>query len=99
MLIRRLTLENFGLFCGRTDIDLAPKNRQGNPRPVILVGGTNGAGKTTFLDAIRLCLYGPLAIGERVSQEQYYRYLRECIHREPGRLFPLTSAAVALEFE
>ncbi|MCA9111014.1 MAG: DNA sulfur modification protein DndD [Planctomycetaceae bacterium] len=99
MRIRRLILENFGLFRGRTEIDLAPRERYRKTRPVVLIGGTNGAGKTTILDAIRLCLYGPLALGERVSQEEYDSHLRSCVHREEGMLVRPQSAAVGLEFE
>ena len=99
MQIRRLILDNFGLFRGRTELDLAPRVRYRTVRPVVLIGGTNGAGKTTILDSIRLCLYGPLALGERVSQEQYHNYLRDCIHRDHSSLFPPKSAAVGLEFE
>jgi len=99
MRIRRLVLENFGLFRGRTEIDLAPRRRYKKTRPVILVGGTNGAGKTTILDAIRLCLYGPLALGERVSQDEYHSHLRNCVHRDEGMLVRPQSASVGLEFE
>ena len=99
MQIRRLTLDNFGLFRGRTEIDLAPCHRYRTVRPVVLIGGTNGAGKTTLLEAIRLCLYGPLALGERVSQEQYHSYLRNCVHHDHNSGFPAKSAAVGIEFE
>lgn len=99
MLIHRLTLQDFGLFRGRVEIDLAPRLKYHKTRPVVLIGGTNGAGKTTILDALRLCLYGPLALGERVSLEEYHTYLRECVHREEGMLLHAKSASVGLEFD
>ena len=99
MQLQRLILENFGQYRGRTEIDLTPRTRYRKTRPVILIGGANGAGKTTVLDAIRLCLYGPLALGDRVSQEEYQHYLRASLHRGEGALITPQSAAVGLEFE
>jgi DNA sulfur modification protein DndD len=99
MQIRRLVMHNFGLFRGRTEIELTPRQRYNKRRPVVLLGGTNGAGKTTILDAIRLCLYGPLALGERISQDEYHAYLRNSIYRNDHALIQLHSAAVELEFE
>ena len=99
MLIRKVILENFGLFHGRNEIELAPKARNGQPKPVILVGGKNGAGKTTLLEALRLCLYGRLALGPRVTDKAYERYLRNRIHRDEGALIHLEGAAVGMQFD
>jgi DNA sulfur modification protein DndD len=100
MLIRRLILENFGLFRGRNELDLAPQSRYGKVRPVILIGGKNGSGKSTLLEALRLCLYGPLALGSRVGERKYEEYLGDCIHRvEGGGLFQPHSASVAIDFD
>lgn len=99
MLIKQLVLRNFGLYRGEQRIDLAPRSRGGEPCPVVLIGGQNGAGKTTLLDAVRLCLYGRLALGPRVSETDYLVYLREKIHRRRDALSPIQYASVALEFE
>src|SRR4030067_3169678 len=68
MLIKKLTLRNFGLYRGEQVLDLAPRTKRETPRPIVLVGGHNGAGKTTILEAVRVCLYGRLALGSRVSE-------------------------------
>ncbi len=57
MIFTELVLENFGAYADRNIINLRPKNN-GSIHPIILVGGMNGGGKTTLMDAIRLALYG-----------------------------------------
>jgi DNA sulfur modification protein DndD len=95
MLIRRLVLQDFGLFRGRNEILLAPRSAA---RSVVLIGGNNGAGKTTLLEAVRLALYGPAALGPRVSARQYEHHLRSRLHRGIGDVVA-TSASVELEFD
>lgn len=50
MLIKQLVLRNFRVFSGTHTIDLAPRKRlhDENPRPIVLFGGLNGAGKTSI---------------------------------------------------
>ena len=53
MTIERLILKNFKTYTN-LDIDLSTDKN----RPIILIGGTNGGGKTTFFEAVHAALYG-----------------------------------------
>lgn len=101
MILTRLTLEEFGLYAGRQEFDLRPRPALEGPgkRPIILFGGMNGAGKTTLFEAVRLCLYGPLALGNRVKVADYQHLLSERIHRRPVAPAGPDRAAIELEFE
>ena len=99
MKIKKLVLENFGLFRGRNEIHLDTRVVRGKVKPIILIGGKNGSGKTSILEAIRLCLYGSQGISERISAKDYERYLRGRVHRDDSLLINPTSAAVTLVFE
>lgn len=93
MIFDQLVLENIGVFAGRNEIDLTPP---GDGRPVILLGGLNGAGKTTILESVRLALYGPLAEGSpRRPGKSYEAYLRSLVHRPSSEG---TAASVELAF-
>lgn len=83
MLLKRVTIENFGPFQGTHTLDLAPSHPTGGSRPIILIGGKNGSGKTSLQEAIRLCLHGRRTLGNpRISD--YHNYLRNKNHRKPG---------------
>src|SRR5436309_2208665 len=99
MRLNTLVLRNYGLYKGKQIVDLAPRTKWGRERPIILVGGRNGAGKTTILEAVQLCLYGRLALGSRVSDAEYNSHLRDRIHRSSGVIIPINYASVALEFD
>lgn len=49
-------------------------------RPIILIGGLNGRGKTTILEAILLALYGKLSLAVVMSKLSYTDYLRKHIN-------------------
>ena len=84
MIFKKLRIQNFGLFCGTHEFDLEPRVKYRYTRPIILFGGKNGSGKTTFLEAVLLCLYGRSSLGNRVSKEKYHTYLSDRIHRPRG---------------
>ena len=99
MIFHRLTLNDFGLFGGDQTFALTPRIKYNKRRPVILIGGKNGAGKTTILEAVRLCLYGARSLGNRVSRSAYHEYLASMIHHSQATLLQPEQASVALEFE
>ena len=98
MLLRRLVLEDFGLYQGVQEIDLTPRQQHGRTLPVILFGGKNGAGKSTIFEAILLCFYGKAAIGERIRQSEYLDYLFQRMHRSSHGLGS-TRASITVEFD
>ena len=98
MILRTIEIENFGLYSGRQVLDLIPRRRPGRETPVVLFGGRNGAGKTTLLEAVRLALYGRLALGHRIGQSEYETHLRSRMHVGVGGRVA-GSASVGLEFD
>ena len=98
MILRTIELENFGLYAGRQVLDLVPRRRADRETPVVLFGGRNGSGKTTLLEAVRLALYGRLALGHRIGQAEYERHLRSRMHVGLGGRVA-GAAAVGLEFD
>lgn len=55
MKFRKLTIENYKSFQFATQI-IFPAGEEG--RSIFLIGGMNGAGKTSIMEAINYCLYG-----------------------------------------
>lgn len=92
MILDAIALKNFGIFGGRQEAALAPADDR---KPIILFGGMNGGGKTTFLDAIQLALYGAKARCSGRGKLGYRDYLREMIHRGAD---PTDGAAIELRF-
>jgi DNA sulfur modification protein DndD len=78
MFLRAISLRNFGAYQGEHHMDLTTSPG----RPVVLIGGLNGCGKTTLLDAIQLALYGARARTSGRGGRSYNRYLRDCINRQ-----------------
>lgn len=94
-----MVIENFGLFRGKHILDLRPDQSNGNSKPIILIGGKNGVGKTTIFEAIRLCLYGQGMDGFQLRRGIYEKYIEEHIHQILGLPIQLNSALVEIEIE
>lgn len=79
MILKELVLHNVRTFAGKQVLNLEPPSAD---KPIVLVGGLNGAGKTTILEAIQLALYGSLAPHSSGRRSGGYEgYLRSLIHR------------------
>ncbi|MEM7593526.1 MAG: DNA sulfur modification protein DndD [Cyanobacteria bacterium P01_A01_bin.83] len=87
MIFTELVLENFGAYANRNVIDLRPQNEE-VMRPIVLLGGMNGGGKTTLMDAIRLALYGQRAKCSTRGNLGYGNFLIQSVNSkvEPGDL-------------
>ncbi len=95
MIFLELVLQNFGPYSGRQVINLDPRTEE-NPRPILLLGGMNGGGKTTLMDAIRLALYGQRAQCSTRGNLSYSDFLNQCVNSKAN---PTEKTRVELLFE
>lgn len=76
MKISRLKLHNFGVYASDNEFVFR------SDKPVVLIGGMNGRGKTTFLEAVLLALYGKNSFAYLESTyKSYGRYLNAHVNR------------------
>lgn len=95
MYFTKVELHNFGIYKGHHEMCLS---NQIENRNVTLIGGLNGRGKTTFLDAILLALYGKQALKYiQENARSYERLLLEHINKHATD--DLTYVAVSLCLE
>ena len=92
MILDEITFTNFGVYGGRQVLKLTPPSCD---RPIILIGGFNGGGKTTMLDGLQLALYGKNAHCSNRGELPYHDYLRKCLHRGAD---PQQGASIEIRF-
>ncbi len=68
MKIKRITLFNIGPYTNENTFDFSIDKKKN----IVLIGGKNGAGKTTFFKAIKTCLYGCKVWGFDAPGKEYY---------------------------
>ena len=86
MKFRKLTIENYKSFQFATEIRF-PVGEDG--RSIFLIGGMNGAGKTSIMEAINFCLYG-------IKADEIYRNINR---REKARGNALVSFELVMEMD
>lgn len=84
MIFQTLILQNFGPYGGRRRLNLRPDTVGNVNRPIILIGGLNGGGKTTLMDALRLVLYDQHAQCSTRGTLAYADFLNQCRNRQAG---------------
>lgn len=77
MKINKILLYNFNSFEGLNEFDFSNTDENKN---IILIGGKNGAGKTSLFTAIKIALYGPLAFGYVGVNPHYVAKIKDCIN-------------------
>ena len=92
MIISRLTLFNFGVYAGKNTFVFH------NEKPIVLIGGMNGRGKTTFLEAVLLALYGANSFAFNESKyKSYGQYLKSYVNRADGTLDTCVELEIKLD--
>ncbi|PZD93012.1 DNA sulfur modification protein DndD [Paenibacillus sambharensis] len=79
MQITKLLLNNIGAYYGNQNMFDFRTNKGQN---VILLGGKNGAGKTTILESLRIVLFGSMAYGFVNENEPYFRKISSLLNRK-----------------
>ena len=90
MIINSINIKNFQTYFGNIEFEF---DQPSNEKNIVLIGGLNGAGKTSFFSSIVLGLFGKNAEGiifERSSGENiddsYQTYLQEVFSNEAKKV-------------
>ena len=77
MKINKVKLYNFSSYESNNEFDFEVTDKKKN---IILIGGKNGAGKTSLFTAIKVALYGPLAYGYVGANPHYTLKIKDLIN-------------------
>ena len=92
MKITKLILNNFSSYEGENIFDFTTDSNH----PIILIGGQNGAGKTSLFTAIKIALYGSLAFGYTGYTSFYTKKIKSFINAKAFQIYNFT-AGVSLD--
>lgn len=76
MKIKRIELYNIGPYVGKNVFDLSIKKKKN----IVLIGGKNGAGKTTFFKSIKTGLYGCRVWGFDAPGKEYFNIVSTLVN-------------------
>lgn len=92
MELKRIELYNFSSYAGKVSFDCSISEGKN----IILIGGNNGAGKTSLFTAIKMALYGPLCFHYQGKNAQYSARIKELMNHD-AFLTPEVKTYVELE--
>lgn len=78
MKIKRISLFNIGPYIDLNTFDMTISK----DRNIVLIGGKNGAGKTTFFKAIKTCLYGSKVWGFDAPGKEYFAIINGLVNNK-----------------
>lgn len=78
MKINSIKINNFRSYKGLTTFDF----RFQEGKNIILIGGENGAGKSSIFEAMRICLYGPLTYKYQGMVANYISRIKSMINED-----------------
>ncbi|MFD0672236.1 DNA sulfur modification protein DndD [Cohnella sp. GCM10027633] len=87
MILKKLILDNYKTYYGHQELNLyiPPQVRKEKNKNIILVGGLNGAGKTTILKAVHYALFGKRAMREEEYRRIFSNVINNHFFDEGGR--------------
>jgi len=97
LILKRLIIENIGPFYGKYEITFFD-DKLSEHKPLILIYGRNGSGKTTIFDSIQLGLYGRSFIQQKKLNISYEEMIRSKLNQKAMDLYQNFRAKIDLEF-
>lgn len=80
MNIESLILHNIRNYRGYNIIHFSKDKKK--KKNITLIGGLNGAGKTTALESIKLCLYGKRYNGNILTKKEYFKLIDDLFNKK-----------------
>ena len=76
MRIKKILLYNVGPYIGKNVFELSSSEKKN----IVLIGGKNGAGKTTFFNSIKTGLYGCRVWGFAAPGKEYFTFIENLLN-------------------
>lgn len=77
MRLKKITISNFGIYQNENTFSF-PYSKD---KKVSLIIGKNGSGKTTFLNAMKICLFGSMILKNRTITKNYENFILEKLNK------------------